>query len=301
MLLGSTTCKHCGHTSSQHDDFALLEVRSAGKALSTLISKVDDLLTPDSGLPKALLYNELDSIICRREATVAELWYQLQLCRILHAGGTPACAKTTLGILLQDFIQRTQTRDNHLQNYVAFENSRQIFSHPILWLAQRYLKATLEFVGLRLKTLFWSLMSVLHLSFALEWSDQEFVRPLRLRPLSVASFFLRLSHLTCCTTATQLFPSYTSPECRISTSPLSDTIQSVGLYYTFTEFDDAVRRYNDGFETTGQPLTISEGSKYLIWCCTNGHPSAVHCLLEFMAHSKVSQFCIQWIDSSSLT
>lgn len=80
--------------------------------------------------------------------------------------------------------------------------------------------------GIALKTLFWSLMSVLHLSFALEWSDQEFVRPLRLRPLYVASFFLRLSHLICCTTATQLFPSYTPPECRISTSPLSDTIQS---------------------------------------------------------------------------
>lgn len=85
-------------------------------------------------------------------------------------------------------------------------------------------------------------------------------------------------------------PVILSPQRRISIRPLSNTNASVGLYFTFTEFEDAVRRFCDSFETTGQPLIISAGSKDAIWSCTNGHPSAVHCLLEFIAHSKVCLF-----------
>ena len=64
-----------------------------------------DLLTHHSGLPKALCPSDLGSLICKREATVAKLWHQLRRYVILHARGTPAYEETTLGILLQDFIQ----------------------------------------------------------------------------------------------------------------------------------------------------------------------------------------------------
>lgn len=74
ILLGSTICSRCGHTLSQHDDFAPEEDRSAGKLLSTLIYTVGNLLTHHSELPKALHSSDLGSLICRREGTVAELY-----------------------------------------------------------------------------------------------------------------------------------------------------------------------------------------------------------------------------------
>src|SRR5947209_2320347 len=48
-----------------------------------------------------------DDLVCRREATVAALWDQLQKHQVVHVRGTPTSGKSTLARLLKDHVERT--------------------------------------------------------------------------------------------------------------------------------------------------------------------------------------------------
>ena len=293
IILGSTTCKRCGHTLSQHNDFAPEEDRSAGKLLSTPVSIDGDLLTHHSGFPKALRPSDLGPLICRREATVAELWHQLQRCGILHARGTPACGKTTLGILLQDFIQRVnpETTIYRISWPSSIPEKYSVSTYHVLLNDILHLPSNFSWDFVKNTVLIIDEAQLSYTYYSL-WND--LIKKLTDSTGSGLYLLLLSSYGSPSSIAVRPLPGSSpvilSSERRISIRPLSNTNASVGLYYTFPEFEDAVQRFCDSFETTGQPLIISDGSKDVIWSCTNGHPSAVRCLLEFIAHSKVCLF-----------
>lgn len=77
------------------------------------------------------------------------------------------------------------------------------------------------------------------------------------------------------------------PQCRIFIRPLLHTNPLIGLYSTRKEFDDVLRRYCQAFVSSGQLFFLSENASNYVWKFTNGHPSAVRFLLEYLAHSSV--------------
>lgn len=77
------------------------------------------------------------------------------------------------------------------------------------------------------------------------------------------------------------------PENRIFIWPLPNTSPLIGLYFTRKEFDDIFRQFCQNFVNSGQPFLLSEDASNYIWKFTNGHPSAVRLLLEYLANSVV--------------
>lgn len=80
------------------------------------------------------------------------------------------------------------------------------------------------------------------------------------------------------------------PENRIFIRPLPNTNLLIRLYFTRKEFDDVLRRFCQNFVSSGQPFLLLENDSNYVWKFTNGHPSAVRLLLEYLANSAA--YCL---------
>lgn len=220
---------------------------------------------------------------------MTELWQQLQCYGILHARGTPACGKTTLGILLQHFIEKEKPKTT-VHRFTWPPTLPEKYSVlPYHVLLNDILQLPSEFKWEFAKDTV-LIMDEAQLSYTHSiWNDL-----IKNLPDFTGIGLYLSSYGSPSPVAVHPLPGFSpvilSPERRISIRLLSNTNASVGLYFTFIEFEDAGRRFCDSFETTGQPLIVSDGSKDVLWSCTNGHPSAVRCLLKFIAHLKVCLF-----------
>ena len=74
---------------------------------------------------------------------------------------------------------------------------------------------------------------------------------------------------------------------RMSIRPLTSNNPYVGLYLTRAEFDDVVSRICNHYSKHGERFLPSAEALQYIWEFSNGHPSGVRTLLDFIVHSPV--------------
>lgn len=208
----------------------------------------------------------------------------------MHARGTPSCGKTTLGILLQAHVERERPdmtvyritwpspfpEKYSLLPYYRLLNDMLEIKNEGSW---EYMRNTLLIVD----------EAQLSYTYNTFWNDL-----IKNMPDSLDNnFFILLLSSYGSPSAVAVPPQpgsspvVLSPQCRISIRPLLHTNPLVGLYFTRKEFDDTLRRYSQTFVSSGQPFFLSEDASNYVWQFTNGHPSAVRFLLEYLAHSSV--------------
>ena len=81
-------------------------------------------------------------------------------------------------------------------------------------------------------------------------------------------------------------PGELSDEQRVSIRPLFRNNSLISLYFTPSEFDDAVVRICKLYGTHGQ--TLAPNLKEYIWKLSNGHPGGTAALIQALLHADVS-------------
>lgn len=211
--------------------------------------------------------------------------------KIIHARGTPSCGKTTLGQLLHAYVER-ERHDMTVFRIIwpsPFPEKYNLLPYYRLLNDMLEIKdgRSWEYIQNVLLIVDEAQLSYTYNSF---WNDLIKNMP----DSRNHNLFILLLSSYGSPSAIAVHPQPgSSPvvlrsECRISIRPLLHTNPLIGIYFTRKEFDDVLRRYCQPFVISGQPFLLSEDAGNHVWKLTNGHPSAVRFLLEFLAHSSVN-------------
>src|SRR5437762_12318947 len=90
-IQGNEECQECAHPLSSHQDITSSALPQHIRPRSTTKPSADE-----------------DPLISKREDTVAVLWEQLQVVRMMHVRGTPASGKSALAELLEAYVKNTR-------------------------------------------------------------------------------------------------------------------------------------------------------------------------------------------------
>lgn len=228
------------------------------------------------GLPVPQVPRIQNKYICTRDHTVSQLANTLDLQRIVHVRGTPACGKTTLALLLANYYDSKGGRVFYLPSWKGKLNE----SDPWNSLAERVRTVYgLESTG---KADLFVDETVLLLDEAQDSYEDD-----GLWNQIIKDIVGRMSRIKLC-----LFCSYGSPSTglsyndvsrrtpvtfgpyqRVSLTPSTENgAPQIGLFYTRDEFEEVFANLCDN--EFGNFLVEPHARNY-IFDLTNGHPGAV--------------------------
>lgn len=207
--------------------------------------------------------------IIRREATVAAFFVQLQRVRVIHVRGTPASGKTTLSLLLRDYIL---TKPDFQVWWQLWDGEK------IDWLEWQSREKTVLIVDE-------AQASYGDVSF---WAN--LVKPVaesRMGPM-IALFSSYGSPLQ--GPGIHITPMRFAIEQRMSIRPLSSSNMELSIFFTRPEFEDFIRLMTNDTGLAGQPFILSADSIEHLWLYSNGHPGGIKALLSFLIDAKVISY-----------
>jgi energy-coupling factor transporter ATP-binding protein EcfA2 len=261
-----------------------------------LPSLVHFISVMSSGVVNGRVLVSADDLICRREATVATLWDQLQKHQFVHIRGTPTSGKSTLARLLKDHVEKTSL---NTQVYTFSWQQPEV-------LRKEGINGSLYYQLLNFHTNRprdaddWLNMGNMLLIIDEAQASYQYgnLWTQYIKPISSDGD---------CGRRVVLFSSYGSPaeillkhgpagsppmelttNQRVSIRPLSNNNQKVSLYFTHPEFDDVVTRVCKHSGDNRQPFRPSPELLDFIWEFSNGHPAGTRVVLDTLINSEVS-------------
>jgi hypothetical protein len=302
-------CQQCGHSLSLHKNFSISGQNSISHCLLGLAAtnKTTDIsqrepLTPTTSTAEMLMESEVpsDPLTSLRENTVAKLWEQVQLHRVIHIRGTPGSGKTFLARLLRFYLWKTMPNlkiySTSWPNESKFKENglhKGSYYHELLNVAtSKPMDARFDWLELKNTLL---IIDEAQRSYEYDSLWADFLRSQAGRGRKGGILVILLSSFGSPSEAPVQVkgsaPMSFAPEQRVSVRPLPNRNNpEVSLYFTLAEFKDVVTRTCNYYNTTdpGKPFLPSLEVLDYIWALTNGHPAGTRAVLDALVYSEVS-------------
>ncbi|KAI5796576.1 hypothetical protein EDC01DRAFT_651929 [Geopyxis carbonaria] len=287
---GSTSnCMICGHDFLSHSDLdyeGLVETSSGSRY--TVRSSTHP--NPFEIVGPLVEPEELSPRICNRFETIQNIYKELKSQRILHVRGTPTSGKTTLGLLLEKFINRYFPEMEVIFLTWPGNLSKKENNMPYRYTIEEYHRIQFPTDPREMSNLVLIIdeaqRSYKH--FAL-WNNlikyQGQGNESGAYIVLLSSYGSPSQHVHEYDDETWT-PPYLSDQQRISMRPLASNNQNVSLYFVRAEFNDVIRR---AAPTDSRfPVILSEDSIDELFRLTCGHAGCTSAFLEVIKHSNHS-------------
>lgn len=233
----------------------------------------------------------LDSTVCPRKDTVANLWSLLREVRVVQCRGTPTSGKTTLARLLEDFV--VNNNPNMQVVYMSWPGAappeEQILPFDVM--IKRYASVTWEGPIFNLSNLL-LICDEAQNSYQFHGFWNDFIK-MQASGAQAGPYIAMFSSFGSPAATVVPFPGsappYLSLEQRLSMHP-RDNSRAVSLYFRRTEFDDVIQRVCRPAHAH-EPLLPGKDLVDYLYKITSGHPGCVRAMLGVLIQSNVSKPC----------